>query len=692
MIWFKRSENTNRSHIALLLLLLPVLLTICLTAASEDVLAETAKDRYFKAERCYKKFRGSPPARQIRERWLVCIDAFQDVYRMNANGPWAAAGLYMSGKLYWELYRELKFEPDKTEAIDIFDRIVKRYPDSRYKQRAIAQKAAITRSAGEKSSKKAKTDKAGDPKQAYLAAERCYRELRADPRKQKYRDRWIACIDRFDSVYRIEPAGPWAAAGLYKKAALYEELYRHSFNSRDLRSAAEIYQLIIDRYAHSRYHEKALSRRSQICGKVIACETAKPGSSPVADRDPISGVIAAAATGSTPKAEGRKSDGQCTTVSGIRYWSNPSYTRVVIDADHPAAFNGHLLKKDPSLKKPPRLYVDLSNSRLGNGLKKTIPIDDNLLRGVRAGQYTNDTVRVVVDIKSFQSYKLFPLREPFRIVIDVWGDEPDKQAEKAKARQSADRDNLPAGSLARQLALGVNTVVIDPGHGGKDPGAVGPTQNALEKNVNLSIARKLAEKIRRELKCNTILTRNSDRYLTLEERTAIANTKNADLFISIHANAHRNRNVYGIETFFLNLATDDESIRVAARENATSTKNISDLQSILSDLMQNAKINESSRLAAFVQEAMCRDMGRKYSYIKNNGVKQAPFYVLLGAQMPAILIETSFISNPRECGRLINQHYQDHICEAIVRGVKAYITETNPNKLSNINQKSGTTG
>jgi N-acetylmuramoyl-L-alanine amidase len=175
------------------------------------------------------------------------------------------------------------------------------------------------------------------------------------------------------------------------------------------------------------------------------------------------------------------------------------------------------------------------------------------------------------------------------------------------------------------------------------------------------------------------MTRNNDKFLTLEERTAIANTKNADLFISLHTNANRDRRAYGIETYFLNLATDKDSILVAARENATSTKNISDLQVILNDLMQNSKINESSRLAGYIQESMYKHLKKKgYSRIKNKGVKQAPFYVLIGAQMPAVLIETSFISNQRECKRLINSKYQERLCEGIVFGIKKYIKETNP--------------
>ena len=174
------------------------------------------------------------------------------------------------------------------------------------------------------------------------------------------------------------------------------------------------------------------------------------------------------------------------------------------------------------------------------------------------------------------------------------------------------------------------------------------------------------------------MTRSGDKFLTLEERTAFANTKDADLFISIHVNAHRNASAFGVETYFLNLATDEDAIRVAAMENATSTKNISDLQTILMDLMQNAKINESSRLASHVQTQMVGHLKKKYSSIRDKGVKQAPFYVLLGAQMPAILVETSFISNPRECKRLMDPTYQDRLSDGIVLGIENYIKATSP--------------
>jgi N-acetylmuramoyl-L-alanine amidase len=169
-----------------------------------------------------------------------------------------------------------------------------------------------------------------------------------------------------------------------------------------------------------------------------------------------------------------------------------------------------------------------------------------------------------------------------------------------------------------------------------------------------------------------LLTRDSDVSLALEERTAIANTKEADLFLSIHVNAHPEETIRGVETFYLNLATHTEAMRVAALENATSTHNMSEMQDILSELMQNEKINESSQLAEFVQLNMIEGLKKQKFRVKDLGVKQAPFYVLIGAEMPAILAEISFITNPEEAKLMKNEKYLQTLAEQIVAGVLSY--------------------
>ncbi len=532
-------------------------------------------------------------------------------------------------------------------------------------------------------------------KKKYYRAESCYKKLRHSPKKQKYRCYWLGCIEKFQAVYKHNPSGPWAAAGLYMSGKLYQELYRRSFKESDKKAALDIYKRIIRRYPKSAYKRKAENALRNLfpkrVPKIASKSKIRKQSRVKPPEDDIAKEIKKSSYAQTTvKKYVKGSRGKTGRVVGLRFWSNPSYTRVVIDADSEMSYSHRLLKKDTAIKKPHRLYIDLSNSRLGKDIKKYIPINDNLLSDVRAGQYTSDMVRVVVDIKSFKTYKIFSLKNPFRIVIDVWG--KTARATGTLVKRDKKGGKIAPGALAKQLALGVRRIVIDPGHGGRDYGAPGYLKGVHEKNVVLKVARRLAKKIREKLHCEVVMTRTRDRYLTLEERTAIANTKNADLFISIHTNAARNRRAYGIETFFLNLATDDDAILVAARENATSTKNISDLQTILSDLMQNAKINESSRLAAHVQRCMCKDLRRNYSRIKNKGVKQAPFYVLLGAQMPAILIETAFISNSRDCKRLVNSKYQDRMCDAIVNGIREYINETTPTAFLEQSRQKGLAG
>ena len=517
-------------------------------------------------------------------------------------------------------------------------------------------------------------------KDKYFKAEVCCKILHNDSHKRKYRHNWLLCIEKFQAVYKHNPKGSWAAAGLYMSGELYCKLYELSSRESDRKEAIDIFERIVKQFPKSKYKGEAIKKIRVFSKKEIKKSSKK--------------IKVSTKKKSLPEKKNLKKDikpfktNKVGTITGLRHWSNPNYTRIVIDADRNITYAHSLLKKDPSIRKPKRLYVDLHNSKLGDGIKRKISIHDDLLSDARAGQFKEDMVRVVLDIKSFKTYKIFSLKNPFRIVIDVWGTNLSKVKTTKKDKQ------VITSALAKQLSLGVNCIVIDPGHGGRDFGASGYLNGVYEKDIVLKIAKKLSKKIRKQLQCEVFLTRNSDRYLTLEERTAIANTKNADLFVSIHTNAAKSRRAFGIETYFLNLATDDESILVAARENATSTKNISDLQTILSDLMQNAKINESSRLANYVQTALCSCLKKNnYGRINNKGVKQAPFYVLLGAQMPAILIETSFISNPKECKRLITSKYQERLCDAIVNGIKKYIKETNPTAfLNNFQQKRGNKG
>ncbi|MCJ7773507.1 MAG: N-acetylmuramoyl-L-alanine amidase, partial [Desulfobacterales bacterium] len=559
---------------------------------------------------------------------------------------------------------------DKKEAIDIFERVISRYPSSKYKQKSAYALKNLTGSSSISRTKKSTSTPKTSAKIKYQLANKCYLRLKNSETKQKYRDNWMKCINQFETVYKKTPSDPWAPAGLSMTGKMYQDLYNHSRTVSDKDLAIDRYEYLIQRYPKSKYSQKAAAYLKTIPKdhqKTVTVQKIENHENQLYPND-----------------EDVKPQGTA-FVTGIRFWSSPNYTRVAVDMNNETTFTKKLLKKDPSLNKPQRLYVDINNSKLGENINRIIPIDDDLLINARAGQFTPDKVRVVVDIKSFKNYKVFSLSDPFRLVIDIWGDDG-KIAKTSipSSKPTIPDKNISANDLAKQLALGVQKIIIDAGHGGHDFGAPGYIKGIHEKDITLAIAKKLADKIKKELPCEVVLTRDTDKYLTLEERTAIANTKDADLFISIHTNASRSRSAYGIETYFLNFATDDDAVLVAARENATSKKNISDLESILNNLMQNSKINESSRLAGYIQKSMCSHLEYKgYSKIKNKGVKQAPFYVLIGAQMPAVLIETSFISNSTECERLTDRQYQERLSEGIVNGIFKYIKELNPTALVN---------
>jgi N-acetylmuramoyl-L-alanine amidase len=358
----------------------------------------------------------------------------------------------------------------------------------------------------------------------------------------------------------------------------------------------------------------------------------------------------------TPSAGSRKH----AEVKEVRYWSGSSRTRIVIDLDQQVTYTDHFLKKDIALNKPPRLYVDLAGAKLSPHLKQPIPIEAGLLKRIRAGQYAPDTVRVVLDLESIVEYKIFPLTEPSRIVIDVLG------ASTTTHKKEAVKPPVSQRSESFK-------VVIDPGHGGEDPGAIGPT-GLKEKDVVLKIAKKVKDKVKKTLRWEVVMTRDDDRFIPLDERTGIANSENAALFVSIHANACTNKKICGIETFVLGTTTDKDALRLAAKENNISPKQVSDLQVILADLRLNdpQKVIPSNNLADRVQEALVERIHKKYGQVRDLGVKQAPFVVLVGADMPSILIEVSFISNPREEKRLRNPRYLDALADAIVDGLKKY--------------------
>ena len=536
----------------------------------------------------------------------------------------------------------------------------------------------------------------------FLSAWKDFHALVKNERKGKYRSFWLDLEKRFMDVYKRSPGSTDAPKALYYAARANEELGKRSFLRSDFQKSVAYYERALSRFPSHGWADDCLYRKAYIEWKYL-----KDPSRARADLDrllkehPKGDMVASARKlrreipGSrvTKKARTVRKTSSTSTIKGrvdnrllkVRHQSSDDYTRIVLDLDKEAPFKFQMLNPDPKLKKPYRLYVDLEGTRVGDGVAPEVKVADGILRRVRSAQFRTDTTRVVLDFQDLQKYNVFALANPFRIVIDVSAADKKavaearkrKAAQLAAAAKAGDQPDMPlpagsksrAGELIEQLGLSIGTIMIDPGHGGKDPGALG-SGGLREKNVNLRFAKMLGGMLQKK-GFKVLYTRTKDVFIPLEERTAMANVQKADLFISIHCNAHKSRKINGFETYYLNLASNKDAVRVAARENAVTTKRISDLQFILTDLMLSSKMKESKDLALLVHSGIITGVQKHYT-IKDHGVRTAPFYVLMGAKMPAILVELGYLTNPTERKRLNSKSYLTRQARALVEGIVAY--------------------
>lgn len=567
-------------------------------------------------------------------------------------------------------------------------------------------------------------DKPVSTAKLYDEAKFYYNQLQTNATLAGARENWLKGTRNFRRIYLSSPKSEQAPACLYLLGRVYSDMFDKFQNGIDLDEAISYFKDSARLFPQHRLADDAYMALAQIfldkrknpqeaAEYLTEIVTNFPNGDMHGEAENLLKVLSQEHDIPLPKVMVSSSrDNKLSYVLPVKYWSSDNYTRVVIMASGPVNYKEILLEETEN--SPRRLYIDFKKSYIEPQYRAPVPIEDGLLRRIRTGQFSPDTVRVVLDIESIKNYKIYSLPDPFRVVIDVRGDkqndEPPPQekvvkgnenlAKKSPPEKSRDiivlRDNKkvafnkkPASeprniettpevkplSLAQQLGLGVKKIVLDPGHGGKDPGAMAFGQK--EKDIVLDIAKRLAPTLEKELGCEVLLTRKDDTFISLEERTAIANTQNADLFVSLHINAHPSAKVRGLETYYLNLTTNADAMRVAARENATSTHQMSDLQDILSDILKNSKINESSRLAQQVHTSILTQAEKQgFSDIKNLGVKQAPFYVLIGAQMPAILIEIAFISNEQDMQNLNNPAFVKLLTQEIAQGIRAYVSDT----------------
>ena len=499
--------------------------------------------------------------------------------------------------------------------------------------------------------------------------------MSSSPKERIDRKSWYQAIELFQEAYQKEPKGPLADDSLFSAARLYRELFSREKNTDDLEKAIAYFQSVYEKFPDSALaddalfltgesyylHKKDYFQAYEAYKKIVI--SYPTGDRYEAAKTRLNEMLRFHAKKVTPVEQS-----SLNRVNDIRHWSNPKYSRIVIDLSNQADY------KETLQRSPSRIYIDLFNTKLSPDMKKSpIKVMDGLLKEIRFGTHGENTTRVIIDIGNVNRYKIFALENPFRIVIDVKGGEISREKEivgKEKRKPPAAKiEKEEKHPIVKEKRL---TIVLDPGHGGKDSGAVG--YNGLkEKTIVLDIAKRLQSFLKERTPHRVFLTRAKDVYISLEERTAIANTLNADLFISLHANASRRRGAIGVETYFLDYTFNEDVLETVARENNAPFLLKDDLQAILFDLKKTRDSNESVVLANNVQEAMISRLNANYRKIKDRGAKAGPFYVLFGAEMPSILVETFFISNKKEARMLESPVYRQKIAEAIFYGIQNYL-------------------
>lgn len=515
-------------------------------------------------------------------------------------------------------------------------------------------------------------------------------------------------LDAFDRMHTAFPDHGWADDSLLRKGLIWKDQRKNPDKARTM------FQAVLDTYPNGDMAPEARTFIRALGGSAAAVQSpTAPAHKPLAPQ---------------------KKQSASSSLKSIRHWSGTEYTRIVLDLDATTTYERKVLESPSGAPQQlqidlPRTAIDpdvMPSRTISDGILSHIRVSAldtggarvilDLLRMDHYRAFTlPDPCRIVIDIFGDPSAATgaapmtkapAPVREakkpgsatpepsanhvesaltelksqqktPPVPAAKVQVAEPKKQTKPPVSTQPEpatpdftlnSQQKKMAGSLVEQLGLTVRTIMIDPGHGGKDPGA--SAHGVQEKDVNLRMA-KIMGKMLEEHGFDVAYTRTKDVFIPLEERTARANAKNADLFISLHCNAYKDGSIKGLEMYYLNLATDAQAVRVAARENGISEKKISDMQFILSDLMLNSKINESRQMAAMMQQEAIRGLRKKYQ-VTNHGAKGAFFYVLTGARMPAVLVELGYLTNSEEAALLKSDAYLQTLAQGLVGGVVAY--------------------
>ncbi len=571
--------------------------------------------------------------------------------------------------------------------------------------------------------------------QQYERANRLRADLDGTPEAQRKEKDYLEIVARYRRVYEVAPFSARAADSLAAAAEMYHEMGKQ-FGEKYWREAIQTYDFLRREYPHSRYAGDALFNvaqiqqvylddpetaratyeqflkaypRSRLAGKarerLKEIETQQASAAKAAEKPFEKAPEGAAAAPAKPRVSGEA--GARVQVRNIRYWNAKNYTRVVLDLESEVEF------QKGRVANPDRIFFDLFNTEVSTVLSgKSFDVEDGLLNRIRVAENRSGVTRVVLEVTGAEDYSVFSLPNPFRLVVDIRGPARAELAQKetppaaapapAGATTAPPATNVGAAlpqpppvpqptregnhTLTRALGLKVGRIVIDPGHGGHDTGTIGPT-GFMEKDLSLDVARRLGKLLEEQFGAEVIYTREDDTYVPLENRTALANEKQADLFLSIHANSSRKSGVRGIETFYLNVTNDAEALELASRENALAQTSVHELQDIVRKITRNEKLAESRELARGIQESLYKELRKQSREIKSRGVKQAPFVVLIGANMPSVLAEVAFLSNREDEQLLKSPQGRQAVAEALLAGMTDYMKSLNSAAFARTDEK-----
>ena len=493
----------------------------------------------------------------------------------------------------------------------------------------------------------------------YSLRHQCIQTLK-DPKTLSSRTRVASLSRECLSFQRRYPTTSYATRALYLSGMLWEGLYSHTKHITDWNQALRSYSKVIALYPDSTLVDDVLFRRGVLYLKIGLNRLALTEFKKLVTRYPKSDlyqVTRAHINRLTKKGKQHRNAPQgslraCNsrvTFNGFRYWSNRKYARVVMDFSSRVPFHFKSVKD----KKGTKIIFTLDEPFVLHCSQWKIHGKSGDFFKYARLKKRNYSSLITIQFGPNAQSRVFTLVSPFRIVIDALRESQNKRATPGVPPYRSPKDFI---------------ICLDPGHGGKDPGATGP-HGIKEKNVVLRIARLLREKLMKRYGYKVIMTRNRDVYIPLEQRVAFANSRGADLFVSIHINASRNRRLQGISTFCLSNTSDRKSLRLAARENGIPLSKMSNVDKILNDMLFSEKYNESYKVAHIIHQSLIRDVRQYNPRVNNLGVRFAPFYVLAGAKMPSILLELDFISNPYVEKKLVQYTYINRLADGIAKGI-----------------------